>query len=136
MIQEHHPHPDINLVIQKIAFLLMVYHDGGDCASPFILPLGPSILGTGFRAAFTVFCRGMFGTPCRTRGSFIRVGSSFVGAVASQYSAVKKVQGWMEENEHTSGNDCSNIPWNPTFGGGGCCCSPKMIIGVGEEVRL
>jgi len=61
-----------------------VYHDGGDCASPFILPFGPSILGTGFRAAFTVFCRGILGTPWRTRGSFINVGSSFAGAVEGQ----------------------------------------------------
>ena len=51
-------------------------HQGGDCASPFILPLGPSILGIGFLFAFAVLMRG---TPWMTRGSFIRVGSSLAG---------------------------------------------------------
>ena len=49
---------------------------GGDCASPFILPLGPSMLGIGFRFAFAVLIRG---TPWMTRGSFISVGSSLAG---------------------------------------------------------
>lgn len=51
---------------------------GGDCARPFILALafGPSILGIGFLVALAVLIRG---TPWKTRGSFMRVGSSFAG---------------------------------------------------------
>ena len=66
----HHP---------NIAYLCTVYYDGGDCASPFILPFGPNMLGMGFLVAFTVLIRG---TPWSTRGSFIKVGSSFAGAAA------------------------------------------------------
>ena len=73
-------HPNIASLCIVYCVLCIVYYDGGDCASPFILPFGPSILGMGFLAAFTVFIRG---TPWRTRGSFINVGSSFAGAVAN-----------------------------------------------------
>ena len=59
-------------------------HDGGDCASPFIPPLGPSMLGIGFLVALTVLIRG---TPWRTRGSFIKVGSSFAGTKTSERAA-------------------------------------------------
>lgn len=51
---------------------------GGDCASPFILPLGPSMLGMGFRLALVVLMRG---TPWMTRGSFMSAGSSLAGTV-------------------------------------------------------
>lgn len=54
--------------------MLMCY--GGDWASPFILPFGPNMLGMGFRVALVVL---ILGTPWKTRGSFIRVGSSFAG---------------------------------------------------------
>ena len=40
------------------------------------------MLGIGFLVAFTVLIRG---TPWSTRGSFIRVGSSFAGAVTCQH---------------------------------------------------
>lgn len=40
--------------------------------------LGPSMLGIGFRRALEVLTRG---TPWMTRGSFMRAGSSFAGAV-------------------------------------------------------
>ena len=59
-------------------------YDGGDCASPFIAPLGPNMLGIGFLVALTVLIRG---TPCRTRGSFIKVGSSFAGTESIQQAA-------------------------------------------------
>lgn len=64
------------IIIQNVASLCTVCYDGGDCASPFIAPLGPNMLGIGFLVALTVFIRG---TPWRTRGSFIKVGSSFAG---------------------------------------------------------
>lgn len=41
-----------------------------------VVPFGPSIEGIGFRRAFAMGTRG---TPWMTRGSFIRVGSSFAG---------------------------------------------------------
>ena len=42
------------------------------------------MLGIGFLVALTVLIRG---TPCRTRGSFIKVGSSFAGAESDQQAA-------------------------------------------------
>lgn len=53
-------------------------YSGGDCANPFNLPFGPSMLGIGFLLALAVLARG---TPCMTRGSFISVGSSLAGAI-------------------------------------------------------
>lgn len=47
-------------------------------------PLGPNMLGIGFLVALTVLMRG---TPWRTRGSFIKVGSSFAGTETDQRAA-------------------------------------------------
>ena len=55
--------------------------DGGDCARPFNRALGPNIDGIGFLRALAVLIRG---TPCITRGSFIKVGSSFAGTEESK----------------------------------------------------
>ena len=56
-------------------------HLGGLCANPFNLPLGPSMLGMGFRLlAFTVL---ILGTPCKDLGSFIKVGSNFAGTLVT-----------------------------------------------------
>ena len=70
-----------------------VIRQGGLCAKPFILDPGPSILGIGFLVALTVLMRG---TPCRTRGSFISVGSSLAGAVwwSEPYSSYVSRRVW------------------------------------------
>lgn len=113
----------------NIASLCNVCYEGGDCASPFILPFGPSILGMGFLVAFTVLIRG---TPWSTRGSFINVGSSFAGAVACQHLIFALMDNGdkTDGGGHTSCNDCSDVSWNPTLGWCGGCCSPKVIICV------
>lgn len=59
--------------------IYLTYSLGGLWARLLERWFGPSILGIGFRLrALAVLMRG---TPCITRGSFIRVGSSFAGAV-------------------------------------------------------
>ena len=78
-IQEPSPNSDIISSSFKMWHRCVLCYDGGDCASPFIPPkdpLGPNMLGIGFLVALTVLIRG---TPWRTRGSFIKVGSSFAG---------------------------------------------------------
>jgi hypothetical protein len=52
------------------------YHEGGVLGW---LPLGPSIEGMGLRRAFA---RGIRGTPCITRGSFIKEGSNLAGTTS------------------------------------------------------
>lgn len=54
-----------------------VFQLGGDCANPFMRPMGPSMLGIGFRRALVTLIRG---TPWMARGSFIMVMSSLAGA--------------------------------------------------------
>ena len=82
-IESHFVHHSKNVASLCVSSLAEGSYDGGDIANPFILPFGPSMLGMGFLVALTVLIRG---TPCRTRGSFIKVGSSFAGASAGQHS--------------------------------------------------
>lgn len=60
-------------------FVVFVSNYGGDCANPFKRPIGPNMLGIGFRRALLGLMRG---TPWMARGSFIMVMSSLAGADA------------------------------------------------------